>query len=91
MLEIMAKIPYNNQPEDLYFSTHYDNILVNKPSYEKALSFCVGEVFNDDKTLAVHQFWPWDYKIKDNTHHFYHNLIKKYNDCAMLLCLQSEF
>jgi hypothetical protein len=91
MLEIIEKIPYNNEPEDLYFSSIYDNIIVNKPSYEKALEFCVGEVYNNETTLAVHQFWPWDYKINDNTHHFYHNLIKKYSDCGILLELQSEF
>ncbi len=91
MLEIMEKIPYNNEPEDLYFATIYDNIIVNKPSYEKALEFCVGEAYNNEITLAVHQFWPWDYKINENLNHCYHNLIKKYSDCAMLLSLQSEF
>jgi len=91
MLEIIEKIPYNNEPEDLYFSTIYDNIIVNKPSYEKALEFCVGEVYNNETTLAVHQFWPWDFKMKDNPNHFYHNLIKKYPDCGILLSLQSEF
>jgi hypothetical protein len=91
MLEIMEKIPYNNEPEDLYFATIYDNIILNKPSYEKALEFCVGEAYNNEITLAVHQFWPWDYKINENLNHCYHNLIKKYSDCAILLSLQSEF
>jgi hypothetical protein len=90
MLEIMEKIPYNNEYEDLYFATIYDDIIVNKPSYEKALEFCVGETYNNQTTLAVHQFWPWDYKINDNADHFYHNLIKKYSVCGMLLSLQCE-
>uniref|UniRef100_A0A6C0JFE9 DUF5672 domain-containing protein n=1 Tax=viral metagenome TaxID=1070528 RepID=A0A6C0JFE9_9ZZZZ len=91
MLEIIEKIPYNNEYEDLYFSTNYNNILVNKPSYEKALCFCVGEVYNNQTTLAVHQFWPWDYKIKDNPNHYYHTLMKKYSDCKNLLSLQDSF
>jgi len=91
MLEIIEKIPYNNEYEDLYFSTNYADILVNKPSYDKALEFCLGEAYNNETTLAVHQFWPWDFEKNDNPNHFYHNLIKKYNDCAILLSLQSEF
>jgi hypothetical protein len=90
MLEIMEKIPYNNEYEDLYFSTKRDNIIVNKPSYEKALEFCVGEAYNNETTLAVHQFWPWDFKTNVNPDHCYHRLVKKYNDCAILLELQSE-
>jgi len=91
MLEIIEKIPYNDEYEDLYFATTYYDIIVNKPSYEKAMSFCVGETYNNEITLlAVHQFWPWDYKINDNLEHFYHNLVKKYSDCAILLSLQSE-
>ena len=90
MIEIIEKIPYNNEPEDLYFSTIYDNILVNKPSYEKALCFCVGEVYNNETTLAVHQFWPCDFRTNVNSDHFYHNLVKKYSDCGILLELQSE-
>lgn len=91
MLEIIEKIPYNNENEDLYFSTNYDNILINKPTYEKALEFCLGEAYNYETTLAVHQFWPGDFRTNDNPNHFYHNLVKKYNDCAILLTLQSEF
>ena len=91
MLEIIEKIPYNNEPEDLYFATNYNNIKVNKPSYEKALRFCVGEAYNNKITLAVHRFWPYDLKTNDNPHHYYHNLVKKYTDCAILLSLQSNF
>jgi hypothetical protein len=90
MLEIIEKIPYNNEFEDLYFSTNYGNVLVNKPSYEKAMRFCVGEVFCED-SLAYHRFWPYDYnnyEIHEN--HYYHGLIQKYTECEMLMNLQCE-
>jgi len=96
MIEIMEKIPYNNEYEDLYFSKKYDNIIVNKPSYEKALGFCVGEATtlnNLENMFAVHQFWPWNYKINinDNINHIYHDIIEKYIECGVLLSLQSSF
>ena len=93
MLEIIEKIPYNNEPEDLYFSTNYNNIVINKPSYEKALEFCVGEATtlnNLETILAVHQFWPWNYKINinDNINHIHDVIIEKYPECGVLLSLQ---
>ena len=56
MLEIIEKINWNNTYEDLYFSTKYEGIDVNKPTYEKAKMFCVDEVFNDF-TFACHKPW----------------------------------
>jgi hypothetical protein len=56
MLEIIDKIHWNNTYEDLYFSTKYDGIDVNKPPYEKAKLFCVDEVFSD-VTFACHKPW----------------------------------
>jgi hypothetical protein len=79
MLEIIEKIPYKDVCEhlhfceDLYFSMSYDNILVNKPSYEKARGFCVDEIFNLTPVAChkfwVHQFWQtpaW----KNEEYHF---------------------
>jgi hypothetical protein len=56
MLEIIEKIDWNNRYEDLYFSTNYEGIDVNKPTYEKAKMFCVDEVFNEI-TFACHKPW----------------------------------
>jgi hypothetical protein len=90
MLEIIEKIPYNNEFEDLYFSTNYDNVLVNKPSYEKAMQFCVGEVFCE-YSLAYHRFWPYDYNnFETHQNHYYHGLKQKYPECKMLMDLQFE-
>lgn len=97
MLEIIEKIPYDSQrpslyfPEDLYFATKYDNIQINKPSYEKALTFCVGEAYNNETTFAVHQFWPYDFRSNNHPYHCYHRIMKKYPDCATLLSLQESF
>jgi len=43
--------------------------------------------------FAVHQFWPWNYKINinDNINNIYHDIIEKYIECGVLLTLQSEF
>jgi len=56
MLEIIEKIEWNNRYEDLYFSTKYEGIDVNKPDYDKAKMFCVDEVFNEI-TFACHKPW----------------------------------
>ncbi len=56
MLEIIEKIPYNNIYEDLYFSTNYENINVNKPEYHLCTTFCVDEVYNEN-TFACHKPW----------------------------------
>jgi hypothetical protein len=56
MLEIIDKIEWNHNNEDLYFSTHYNNISINKPEYIKAITFSVDEVFS---TLAFGCHKPW--------------------------------
>lgn len=62
MLEIIEKIVWNNENEDLYFSTKYHGIEVNKPTYEKARMFCVDEVFNNI-ALACHKPWSHNHFI----------------------------
>jgi hypothetical protein len=56
MLEIMEKIPYNDEYEDLYFSMRYDAVQVHKPPYEVARRFSVDETFTEI-TMACHQPW----------------------------------
>ena len=56
MLEIIENIPWGNNNEDLYFSTNYNGIFVNKPSYAHALTFSVEAVFSD-VTFACHKPW----------------------------------
>jgi hypothetical protein len=56
MLEIMEKIPYNDEYEDLYFSMRYDGVQVHKPPYEVARRFSVDETFTEI-TMACHQPW----------------------------------
>jgi hypothetical protein len=62
MFEIIEKQDWNNrthyieQYEDLYFSTNYDNIIVKKPEYNKAKTFCVDEIFSEI-TFACHSPW----------------------------------
>ena len=95
MLEIIENVPYNNEPEDLFFATNYNNIVINKPSFEKALEFCEGEattINNLENIFAVHQFWPCNYKINtnDNVNHIYHNIIQQYPECGVLLSLQNN-
>ena len=91
MLEIIEKIPYKNEFEDLYFSRNYNNILVNKPSYEKAITFCAGEVFTT-YAFACHRFWPHDYETNrlNYHHHHYNILIQNYPECEILMNLQCE-
>ena len=47
---------YDNIYEDLYFCKKYNNIIVNKPEYNKALMFCVDEVYNE-VAFACHKPW----------------------------------
>jgi hypothetical protein len=91
MLEIIEKIPYKNEFEDLYFSRNYDNISVNKPSYEKAMTFCAGEVFTT-YSFSCHRFWPHDYETNraNYYHHHYNILMKNYPECEILMNLQNE-
>ena len=56
MLEIIETIPWDNQHEDLYFSTNYPNIHVHKPDYNKATEFGVDEVFAENP-FACHKPW----------------------------------
>jgi hypothetical protein len=89
MLEIIEKIEWNranefkecyysNIYEDLYFCTNYDNIVVNKPEYQKALTFCVDEVFNE-VPFGCHK--PW-------THGHYEQLVNLYPEIKTLRDLQ---
>ena len=56
MLEIIEKHKRNHLPEDLFFSTHYNDIVLHKPDYSKALTFCVDEMFHE-VTMATHNPW----------------------------------
>ncbi len=78
MLEIIEKIEYNNIPEDLYFSTKYENIHILKPEYNTAKTFSVEEVFSD-LTFACHK--PWI-----TTH--YNSFKVIYPECEILRGLQ---
>jgi Protein of unknown function (DUF5672) len=83
MLEIIDKVPYNGENEDLYFSRNYNDIPVNKPNYEKATMFCVDEVFVEP-AFACHQ--PWfkpHYRLAE-----YHVFKEKYPECEILQNLQ---
>jgi len=79
MFEIMDKISYNNIYEDLYFSTNYENIIVNKPEYELATTFSVDEVYNHN-TFACHK--PW-------THNHYELFKQYYPEVEELRLLQN--
>lgn len=68
MFEIIEKIEWNNTYEDLYFSTNYKNIKVNKPEYTKACTFCVDEVFSE-LTFSCHK--PWIHNHYDSFKHIY--------------------
>jgi hypothetical protein len=84
MLEIIDKIQYNNEPEDLFFSTKYHDINIYKPEYEKAARFCVDEVFVHE-TFACHQ--PW---IKQGYKAIEYDAFKNlYPECEHLKKLQS--
>jgi hypothetical protein len=80
MLEIIEKVEWNNSHEDLYFSTNYNNIIVNKPEYEKALTFCVDEVFSEI-SFACHK--PW-------VHNHYEIFKLLYPEIEILKSLQYE-
>ncbi len=56
MLEIIAKHQRHDMPEDLFFSTHYDDITLHKPEYNKALTFCMDEMFHET-VMATHNPW----------------------------------
>lgn len=60
MLEIIEKIEWNNIYEDLYFSTNYDNIIVKKPDYNKAVQFSVDEVYSEI-AFGCHKPWVHDH------------------------------
>jgi hypothetical protein len=86
MLKIIENYPWNEEStnpivfnEDLYFSKHYDNINILKPSYETAKQFCVDEVFTQF-TMACHR--PW-------CHDHFNKLVEIYPECGVLKDLQS--
>lgn len=76
MLEIIEKIVWNNDYEDLYFSTNYQGIQVNKPSYEKSKMFCVDEVFSDI-AFACHK--PWVHRHFELFKHIFPESEELYN------------
>ena len=79
MIEIIETIPWDNQYEDLYFSTNYPNIHVSNPEYTKATNFCVDEVFSETP-FACHKPWV----------HNYYNVFKTiYPECEILRKLNS--
>ena len=81
MMEIIEKIPYNNNYEDLYFSTNYEpSINVYKPEYLKACNFCVDEVFSEF-TFAFHRCW---------VHEHYNKIKELYPEIEILEKLQEE-
>ena len=56
MLEIIEKIKWENNNEDLYFCTNYENVKVNKPTYEIAKTFSVEGTFSE-VAFASHKPW----------------------------------
>jgi hypothetical protein len=56
MLEIIEKVKWQNNNEDLYFCTNYENVTVNKPDYELAKTFSVEGTFSN-YTFACHKPW----------------------------------
>lgn len=82
MLEIIDNIPWKNKYEDIYFSTIYNHIKVNKPSYDIALQFCFDEVFHT-VTLATHK--PW---VRHHTSVSYDIVRQYYPECDILKNLQ---
>ena len=84
MLEIIQKINWNNltlftdKLEDLYFSRKYNDIVVKKPQYNKATTFCVDEVFSQF-TFACHRVW---------VHNHYHLFKQYYPEVEILQNLQ---
>ncbi len=82
MLEIIDKIPWNQQYEDLYFATKYNDIEVKKPSYDTALQFCFDEAFHS-VALAAHK--PW---FRDHCPVSYKTVRELYPECDILKNLQ---
>jgi len=86
ILEIIEKIDWSNQYEDLYFSTKYENIKVYKPEYNKALMFCVDEVLSEI-TFACHK--PWFHKNNQNVNTNHYDIFKQiYPEVELLEKLQ---
>lgn len=67
--------------EDLYFTAPYSNVLVKKPSYDKAKTFCVDEVFSD-YSVGCHRVW---------VHAHFAELCRLYPDLIVLESLQGVF
>lgn len=57
MLEIIDHCPYNGENEDMYFS-HQTAINVKKPTFEKAKTFSVETIFNEN-IFGVHNCWRY--------------------------------
>ena len=56
MLEIIKKINYENQNEDIYFSFGCYALNCNMPSMEEAKKFSVESIYSDD-TFGIHSAW----------------------------------
>jgi len=85
MIEIIQKYKWDEHAhiewyEDLFFTKHRNDIKLKKPAYEKALTFCVDEVFSP-LTMACHKPWA--------TLH-YPEFVKLYPECEILRNLQEE-
>ena len=79
MLEIIEKIQWEYDNEDLYFSKNYEQIPLKKPTYEMAKTFSVEGVYCDS-SFACHK--PWMEK-------YYPQFIIRYPQVEQLRLLQS--
>ena len=77
MLEIIHQVPYQNEPEDVYFSKQI-TIPLYKPSIEEAKLFSVEMLFHPTP-FGIHKVW-W--------HSPYSNIVKLYPDVDLLKNLQ---
>ena len=75
MLEILNNIPYQGQPEDLYFCSN-KTIKIHKPSFEEAKNFSVEEVFFE-KPFGCHK--PWNRYHSNGFFNLYPQVKELYN------------
>jgi len=63
MIEIIERCPYENQAEDIYFSSTCPEIFRHMPDFDDAKEFSVEKNFND-KSFGVHK--PWKHLNSDD-------------------------
>jgi hypothetical protein len=81
MIEIINKVPYKGEAEDLYFCINSKPyISMNLSSFEKAKTFSIENCYSDI-SFGVHKAWALD-----NLE--YSNLIKIYPEIELLRSLQ---